>query len=71
MSKEKLTTKTLVEIELSFLRKMAKDLGKMKATLTMLHQYEFGLDKINASTNHIKRQRVLRHEAQASVRLQV
>jgi len=46
MSKEKLTNKTLVEIELSFLRKMAKDLGKMKATLTMLHQYEFGLDKI-------------------------
>ena len=25
---------------------MAKDLGKMKATLTLLHQYEFGLDKI-------------------------
>jgi hypothetical protein len=46
MSKEKLTNKTLVEIELSFLRKMAKDLGKMKATLTLLHQYEFGLDKI-------------------------
>tara|TARA_R110002110_G_scaffold22461_4_gene87143 strand:+ start:126 stop:320 length:195 start_codon:yes stop_codon:yes gene_type:complete len=46
MTKEKLTTKTLVEIELSFLRKMAKDLGKMKATLNMLHQYEFGLDKI-------------------------
>lgn len=46
MSKEKLTNKTLVEIELSFLRKMAKDLGKMKATLTMLHQYEFGLDKM-------------------------
>ena len=46
MTKEKLTNKTLVEIELSFLRKMAKDLGKMKATLTMLHQYEFGLVKI-------------------------
>ena len=25
---------------------MATNLGRMKATLTMLHQYEFGLDKM-------------------------
>ena len=46
MSKEKLTNIKLVEIDQAFLREMAKNLGRMKATLTMLHQYEFGLDKI-------------------------
>ena len=46
MSKEKLTNVKLVEIDQAFLRQMATNLGRMKASLTMLHQYEFGLDKI-------------------------
>jgi len=46
MSKEKLTNVKLVEIDQAFLRQMATNLGRMKATLTMLHQYEFGLDKM-------------------------